>query len=408
MRTWRNSPATTGFSFVEILVALFILVAAGIPLYNVMGLTVRGVERTRDEMIAFAIAEKLQEQINDLMRGNEADRKAAIDFEIATETPVTELPFFPELKAAVEQAVAAAPAAKTGDPVQALSALAGFKCKVLSTTEEPNGSPEATFLTKQIEVSWRDATNKRKAVTLSAYLSNASIYYEAVKPGYANAKSITDVLMQQVLDRANQQLVKIDASSFLDSLQYPLKSNEFVEPDPWYEGYMQQARGVSINRRLGTAGQTSDERMAVKEAALAQFMGLNADQAAVIVYDLKNEAEAIVKQVKNLPSYSETFKDVKGVAGVGVRNPGQPGAYSCLNCHAPQFFATLDEGYLSLPAEFLSYKPEGQKKTGAEWLDEYLVALRDKKAISPAEYTKFSNNLRNKDVGIFSGATSGR
>jgi Tfp pilus assembly protein PilV len=407
MRTWMCRPVTTGFSFVEILVALFVLVVAGIPLYNVIGVSVRGVERTRDEMIAFAIAEKIQEQINDLIRGSEADRKAAIDFEI-TATPVTELTFFPELKVAVEQAVAAAPSAKTGDPSQALSALAGFLCTVKSSQEEANGSPEATFLAKQIEVSWRDATNKKKSVSLSAYVTNASIYYEAVKPSYANAKSITDVLMQQILDRGNQQLVKIDASSFLSSLQYPLKSNEFVEPDPWYEGYMQQASGLSINRRLGTGGQTSDERMAVKEAALAQFMGLSADQATVIIYDLKNEVEAIVKQVKNLPAYSETFKDVRGVAGVGVRNPGQPGAYSCLNCHAPQFFATIDEGYLSLPAGFLSYKPEGQRKTGLEWLNDYLVALRDKKAITPQEYAKFSNNLQNRDVGIFSGATSGR
>lgn len=171
---------------------------------------------------------------------------------------------------------------------------------------------------------------------------------------------------------------------------------------------MKQASGLTVNRRLGTDGQTSDERMAVKEAALAQFFGLTGDQAKVITYDLKDEAEAVVKKIENLPPYSEAFKNLTGVAGVGVRAPGQPGKYSCLNCHAPQFFATLDEGYLSLPPDFLSYKPSGVDKTGKDFLMEYLDALKGKKAISEAEHKTFAEHLNRSDVGIFSGATSPR
>lgn len=396
-----------GFSLTEALVAVAILAVAGIPLYQLISVGVGGVERSRDQMIAYAVAEKIQEKLNALMRGTPEERKTAIEFKTSGDMPLVSLPFFPELKSRIETAIAATPAAKGSDSTLATRALANFTYKVDSTEEKPKDAPEATWLSKDIFVYWKDQKNRSRSVQLGASFSNPSIYYESVKASYANSKSITDRIMQNIMNRRNQPLVKIDAKNLLESLQYPVKSNEFLEPDPWYEGYLKQAP-VSITRRLGTEGQTSDERMAVKEAGLSQFFNLTADQAKVITYDLKDEAEAVVKKIENLPPYSETFKNLTGVAGVGVRSPGQPGKYSCLNCHSPQFFATLDEGYLSLPPDFLSYKSSGVEKTGKEWMMEYLDALKMKKALSEAEYNTFVEHLNRPDVGIFSGATSPR
>jgi Tfp pilus assembly protein PilV len=404
-----------GFSLLEAVVAVVILAACGIPIYQLLSTGVKGAERTRDQMIAFAVAEKMQEKLNAMMRGSPDERKRAIEFANADPKPLTTLPFFPELRTFVERtvslrgaAVATSAAPKTGDAARAVEALGNFQYTVTSNAEKPAGAPEATFLTKQIRIQWKDAKNKDRSVVVDATFANPSIYFETVKSGYANSKSITDRIMQKIMNRRNQPLVKIDASKLLDSLQYPVKSNEFLEPDPWYEGYLKQASGLAVNRRLGTEGQTSDERMAVKEAALAQFFGLTAEQAKIITYDLKDEAEEIVKKIENLPPYSDSFKNVTGVDGVGVRSPGKGGAYSCLNCHAPQFFATLDEGYLSLPPDFLAYKPSGVEKTGKEWLTEYLDALKKNKAIGEGEHKKFIAHLNRNDVGIFSGATSPR
>lgn len=403
------------FSLLEALVAVVILAAVAVPLYDLLGSGIRGAERTRDQMIAFSVAEKLQEKFNAMMRGTPEERRQAIGFQSATPRPLTALPFFPELKAFVERTVdlrgaivttSAAP--KTGEAATAVAALAAFDFTVTGAEEKPRGAPEATWLSKQIRIHWKDNRNKDRAVVLDATFANPSIYFDTVKESYANSRSITDRIMQNIINRRSQPLVKIDASKLLESLEYPVKSNEYLEPDPWYEGYLKQQSGLAINRRLGTEGQTSDERMAVKEAALAQFFGLTREQAQVITYDLKDEAEAVVKKIENLPPYSDAFKNVRGVDGVGVRSPGTAGAYSCLSCHAPQFFATLDEGYLSLPPDFLAYKPSGVEKTGREWLVEYLEALKTKKAIGDADHKKFVEHLNRPDVGSFSGATSPR
>ena len=403
------------FSLLEVLIALVILAAMGAPLFNMLSTGLRGVERTRDSMIAFAVCEKVQERLNAMMRGTPQERKQAIEFVNATAKPVSSLPFFPELQAFVAKtvdlrgaAVTSSATPKTGAAAAAAAALATFDYTITGTTEKPADAPEATWLSKQIRIHWKDGKNKDRSVVLDATFTNPGIYFETVKGSYRNARSITDRIMQNIMNRRNQPLVKIDASGALNALDTPMKSNEYMEPDPWYEGYLKGQSQLAINRRLGTENATSDERMAVKEAALAQFFGLTRDQATVLTYDLKNEAEAAVKKIENLPPYSDAFKNVRGVDGVGVRSPGTAGAYSCLNCHAPQFFATLDEGYLSLPPDFLSYKPSGQEKTGREWLVDYLDALQNKKAIGDDDHKKFVEHLSRADAGIFSGATSPR
>lgn len=403
--TLPSRPTRRGFSLVEVLVAVSILTALGIPLYQMLSASVKGVERTRDQMIAFAVAEKVHEKLNVMMRGTPEERQQAIEFQSATAQPLTALPFFPDLQAFVE-GMGGTGANQKGSVAGHVSALGAFDFSITSTEEKPAGAPEPTWLSKQVRIHWLDGKQKDRTVTLDATFANPSIYFETVKQGYSNSKSITDRIMQNIMNRRNQPLVKIDASELLKSLQYPVKSNEFLEPDPWYEGYLQGRSGLTINRRLGTAGQTSDERMAVKEAALAQFFGMSSDQARIITYDLKDEAEEAVKKIENLPPYSDTFKNVTGVGGVGVRSPGTPGSYSCLNCHAPQFLASLDEGYLSLPPDFLAFKPPGQEKTGLDWMIEYLDALKTNGAIGESEHAKFVEHLNRRDVGIFSGATS--
>lgn len=404
-----------GFSLLEGLIAVVILAAVGVPLFNMLSTGLKATERTRDQMIAFAVAEKVQERLNAMMRGTPDERQKAIAFETPSPKPLNTLPFFPELQAFVEKsvdlrgvAVTSSTAAKTGAAAAAVAALATFDYTLTTKMEKPEGAPEATWMAKTIRIHWKDAKNKDRHVALDATFTNPGVYFATVKDSYKNAKSITDRIMQNIMNRRNQPLVKIDASNMLSSLESPMKSNEFMEPDPWYEGYLASQSQLAVTRRLGTGGQTSDERMAVKESALAQFFGLTKEQANVIVYDLKDEAEAVVKKIENLPPYSDTFKNVQGVDGVPVRSPGTPGAYSCLNCHAPQFFATLDEGYLSLPKGFLDYAPSGQTKTGKEWMVEYLDALKKNGAIGEGDHKKFVAHLDRPDVGIFSGATSPR
>lgn len=406
--TVHSRPVRKAFSLIEVLVAMVILTAVGIPLFQMISTSQKGVERTRDQMIAFAVAEKVHEKLNGMMRGTPEERKKAIELQTSTPQPLTALPFFPDIQAFVEGMVGLPQAGEKGAAAQHVAALTTFDYTITGVEEKPPGAPEPTFLSKQVRIHWKDGRAKDRSVTLDATFANPSIYFETVKQGYSNARSIRDRIMQNIMNRRNQPLVTIDAKDLLKSLQYPVKSNEFLEPDPWYEGYLQGRAGLTINRRLGTAGQTSDERMAVKEAALAQFFGLSTDQARIITYDLKDEAEAVVKKIENLPPYSDTFKNVTGVNGVGVRSPGTPGSYSCLNCHAPQFFATLDEGYLSLPPDFLAFKPPGQEKTGLDWMIEYLDALKTNGAIGEAEHATFVEHLNRRDVGIFSGATSPR
>lgn len=392
-----------GFSFTEILIAMVILAVAAIPLFNVLSMGMRGVERSRDHIIAYAVAEKIQEEIDHMLH-DETRRQEAIDFQTSGSQPLTSIPFFPELAKAVQSAIAAAPQAKRGDAAKALQDLKKFQVQVVSANEVPKGAPQAIWLAKDIDVIWKDNRGKDKSVHLSASFANTDIYHQVVKENYRNAKSVTDKIFQDIMSRRNQPLVKYDSDKLAQEMTYPLKSNEFIDPDPWYEGYLASVGGLTINRRLGTAGATSDERMAVKEAALAQFFGMSADEARVLTYDNKDQAEEVVKKLENLPPYSEAFKNVQGVDGVGVRAPGTPGAYSCLNCHAPQFLATIDDGYFSIPRSYLDYEANG--KTGKEWLLEYLDILKQNDGLSQQEYDKFAGRLDSPDAGIFSGATS--
>ncbi|MBI2942591.1 MAG: hypothetical protein HYY25_00170 [Candidatus Wallbacteria bacterium] len=396
--------ARTGLSLAEILIATVIFAVAGVPLYQVMSLGMRGAERTRDHMIAYAIAEKIQEQLNQMLH-DEKQRQQAIDFQQPAPAPVTSIPFLETLKLSVQTAVAALPSAKPGDTVAALAALNNFKYAVTSKLDKPAGAPEAVWLSKEITVSWLDGRGKEKKVDLAATFTNTEIYHQVVKESYRNAQSITDQIMQNIMNKRQQPLVKYDTTKLKDELRTPMKSNEFMDPDPWYKGYLESDARLTVRARLGTEGQTSDERMAVKEAALAQFFGFTADQAKVRTYDLKNEAEEVVKRVENLPRYSDDFAELKGVEGVGVRPPGKPGAYACLNCHSPQFFATLDEGYLSIPKDYLAYKgPDG--RTGMQVLEEYLQILKDNKGITDAEYKTYLAHLKSPDCGTCAGAPS--
>lgn len=404
-RTTRNrASGKVGFSLAEVLMAAMILAIAGVPLYDLVSASARGAERTRDHLVAYAIAEQLQEQFNQMLH-DAATRKTAVDFEQPAPAPLLEIPFLAPLRKSVETALAALPGAATGDAEQSLAALAGFRYSVTSKLEKPAGAPDAIWLSKKITVLWNDSRDHERSVALTATFTTPELYWQVVKDGYRNSLSVTDQIMRNILERRQQPLVTYDRSNLEKELRAPLRSNEFLDPDPWTSGYLAQDARLTVRRRLGTAGQTSDERMAVKEAALAQFFGYTADQARVRTYDLRNEAEQIVKRVEQLPRYSADFASLKGVEGVGVRPPGRPGAYACLNCHAPHFFATLDEGYLSIPKEYLAFRgPDGT--TGKQQLADYLKLLEKNKAITPAELRRFSANLENPDCGTCAGAAS--